>query len=184
MTPVCGGASFSDVQPGDYFFEAVNYLTCHGAISGYDDGTFRPYNYATRGQISKIIVLAENWPIDTTGGPHFSDVPPGSPFYLYVETMYNHYIHGYDDGTFRPYNGVTRGQFAKIIVVAQEWQVQSPPSPTFVDVPPGSPFYAFIETAYAHNIISGYADGTFRANNPATRGQISKMVYIALVPGR
>jgi hypothetical protein len=27
-------------------------------VSGYADGTFRPYNDATRGQISKIVYLA------------------------------------------------------------------------------------------------------------------------------
>ncbi len=42
--------SFSDVNPGDYFYEAVRYLYCHGAISGYGDGTFRPYNNVNRGR--------------------------------------------------------------------------------------------------------------------------------------
>src|SRR5947209_3596696 len=54
---------FSDVSPSDYFYEAVGWLYCHGAISGYADGTFRPYNYVTRGQICKIVVLALNVPL-------------------------------------------------------------------------------------------------------------------------
>ena len=32
---------------------------CHGVISGYSDGTFRPNNEVTRGQLAKIIVRAE-----------------------------------------------------------------------------------------------------------------------------
>src|SRR5205823_6125200 len=64
--------SFSDVQPSDYFYEGVRYLYCEGAISGYSDGTFRPYNNVTRAQICKIIVLADHWPINTEGGPHFT----------------------------------------------------------------------------------------------------------------
>ena len=55
--------SFSDVQPADYFYEPVRYLYCHGVISGYDDHTFRPYNLTTRGQLTKIVVLAEGWAI-------------------------------------------------------------------------------------------------------------------------
>jgi hypothetical protein len=47
-------------------------------------------------------------------------------------------------------------------------------------VAPGSTFYDWIETAYNHAIISGYADGTFRPTNPATRGQICKIVYNAI----
>src|SRR5207253_2272902 len=42
--------TFSDVHPTDYFYAGVRWLYCRGAISGYDDGTFRPYNNTTRGQ--------------------------------------------------------------------------------------------------------------------------------------
>ena len=43
--------SFSDVQTADWFYEYVRYLYCRGAISGYGDGTFKPFkepffNYA------------------------------------------------------------------------------------------------------------------------------------------
>ena len=56
--------NFIDVQPTDYFYEAVRYLHCRGAVSGYSDSTFRPYNNATRAQIAKIVVLAEGWQIE------------------------------------------------------------------------------------------------------------------------
>ena len=52
--------------------------------------------------------------------------------------------------------------------------------PHFTDVPTTDPFYAFVETAYNHTIISGYSDGTFRPGANATRGQISKIVYSAI----
>ena len=107
---------FSDVHDTDYFYTALTYLYCHGAISGYSDGTFRPNNSTTRGQLSKIVVLAEGMPINTSGGPHFSDVPTSNPFFSYVETAYNHQvISGYADNTFRPYNNTTRGQMVKIV---------------------------------------------------------------------
>lgn len=174
--------NFSDVHPTDYFYDAVQYLYCHGAISGYSDGTFRPYNNTTRGQLSKIVVLAEGWAIDTTGGPHFSDVQQDNPFYDYIETAYNHQIiSGYSDGTFRWGNNVTRAQLCKIIVSAEAWAIDTTGGPHFSDVPTTDPFYGYIETAYNHSIISGYADGTFRPGNYATRGQISKIVYNAVV---
>src|SRR5205814_3257442 len=104
-TPTHCAITFSDVHPTDYFYEAVRYLACHGAISGYADGTFKPYNNTTRGQLTKIVILADMWPINTFGGPHFSDVPPTNPFYQYIETAYNRgIISGYADGTFRPFN--------------------------------------------------------------------------------
>jgi hypothetical protein len=181
-TPTQCGLSFSDVNPSDYFYEAVMYLACNlGAISGYSDGTFRPYNYTTRGQLTKIVVLAEGWTVDCPTEPTFSDVPTTHTFFCYVETAVDHsIISGYADGTFRPENNVTRGQLCKIVVLAEGWADDCPTPGHFSDVPPTDPFFCYIETAYNHTIISGYADGTFRPGNNATRGQISKIIYEAI----
>src|SRR5690349_20140172 len=56
-TPTPCPVSFSDVHTTDYFYQPVLYLACDGAISGYADGTFRPYNQTTRGQMVKIVIL-------------------------------------------------------------------------------------------------------------------------------
>ena len=109
-------AHFTDVAAGNPFFCFVETSYAHGIISGYSDGTFRPDNNVTRGQLCKVVVAAAGWPLDTSGGPHFTDVLPGSPFYAYVETAYTHgIISGYDDHTFRPSNGATRGQISLIV---------------------------------------------------------------------
>ena len=98
-----------------------------------------------------------------------------------METAYSHaVISGYSDGTFRPGNNVTRGQLTKIIVGAKGWSLVCPAQGTFSDVPRDNPFYCYVETAVSKGIISGYSDGTFRPGNNATRGQICKIVYIAV----
>jgi len=181
-TPIPCAGRFSDVGPGDYFYRAVSDLACRGAISGYSDGTFRPYNQMSRAQLSKVVVLGEGWAIDTSGGSHFVDVPPGGTFYAFIETAFHHgIISGYSDGTFRPSNPVSRGQIAKIVVSAAGWALVNPPSAHFSDVPPGSTFYPFVETAVDHGILSGYSDGTFQPSNSALRGQVGKIVDLALV---
>jgi hypothetical protein len=181
--------NFSDVHPGDYFYEAVSYLYCRGVISGYADNTFRPYNDTTRGQLTKIVVLAEGWPLYTPPQPSFTDVPANHTFYPYIETAYNRgVISGYTCGAecleFRPGNNITRGQLCKIVVNAEAWQIYTPTTPTFRDVPANHTFYQFIETAYAHEVISGYSCGAecleFRPGGNATRGQICKIVYLAV----
>jgi hypothetical protein len=170
------------VQLTDYFYTPVQYLACHRVIGGYNDGTFRPYNNTTRGQLSKMVVGARGWAINTAGGPHFSDVPPDSTFYAYIETAVNHgIISGYADGTFRPGANITRGQLSKIVVGAQGWPLTTTGGPHFTDLPAANPFYAYVETAFAQGIINGYADGTFRPSNSATRAQISKIVYLATI---
>ena len=100
----------------------------HGVINGYPCGGpgepcgpgskpyFRPGVSATRGQISKIVVISSGLPINTAGGPHFSDVPSGSTFYDWIETLYNAgAITGYPNGTFLPNDIASRGQTSKIV---------------------------------------------------------------------
>src|SRR5207237_675047 len=126
--------TFSDVHPSDYFYGPAQYLYCHGAISGYSDGTFRPYNDTTRGQLCKIVVLSEGWAIDESGAPHFRDVPSSSPFFAYIETAYNRQvISGYGDGSFRWGGKVTRGQLCKIVVLAEGWAIGTVSGPHFAD---------------------------------------------------
>ena len=178
--PTCN-VTFSDVSSTDYFYSAVEYLLCQGAISGYPDNTFRPYDNTTRGQMAKIVSLAEGWQILNPATGHFVDVLPGSTFYTYIETIYAHnVVTGYGDGTFRPGEPVSRGQVAKIVVLSAGWAVDVTGGPHFTDVEVGSTFYDYIETAYNHGIISGYGDGTFRPGDSATRGQIAKIVYNAV----
>jgi hypothetical protein len=181
--------NFSDVPADHPFYENIRWLYCKGAVSGYADNTFRPYNNVTRAQVVKIVVIAFDFEIDTTGGPHFRDVPPEHPFYTWIETAYNlELVSGYECGTgcleFRPYNYVTRGQLCKIIVQAIDPALINPERPTFRDVPPDHPFYVFIETLYhlydCSGIIRGYDDGTFRPSNYATRGQVAKIVHLAV----
>ncbi|HUS15649.1 MAG TPA: S-layer homology domain-containing protein [Chloroflexia bacterium] len=175
---------FSDVNPGDYFYEPVLWLACRGTVSGYANGTFLPYYGTTRAQFTKIVVLVYGWPLLNPTSGHFSDVPPGTPFYPYIETaVARGIISGYADGTFLPGNAVSRGQIAKMVVLAAGWTLLNPPVARFNDVPPGSPFYSAVETAAARHILSGYADGSFRAGNPATRGQVAKIVYNAVTIG-
>jgi 5'-nucleotidase/2',3'-cyclic-nucleotide 2'-phosphodiesterase/3'-nucleotidase/5'-nucleotidase len=49
----------------------------------------------------------------------------------------------------------------------------------FKDVSVANPFYAYIETAYAHGIVSGYADGTFRPDRSVTRGEVARVALLS-----
>ncbi len=204
------GQSFSDVPTNVYFYTPVEYLVCLNIISGYSDGTFKPYNNTTRQQFMKMVTLGMGWPVVTptpTGSYSFTDMPPSSIFFPLVETTYAHHaVAGYNCGGtnpatgaaepcdaarrpyFRPGNLVTRGQIAKILVVAKAWTLLNPTTPQFTDVAATSPFYQFIETAYSKGILGGYTTAAqcpsgvpcFLPANNATRGQISKMVYYTI----
>ena len=47
---------------------------------------------------------------------------------------------------------------------------------TFTDVDQNNPFYVFIRCLACRQIVSGYADGTFRWGNNVTRAQLSKII--------
>lgn len=179
-TPRSNPNTFRDVSTTDYFYDHVLDLRDAGAIGGYNDGTFRPYNQATRAQLVKIVVLAFHISLYTGSEQPFTDVPNDHPFYQYIMTAWqNNIISGYSDGTFRPYNNVTRGQISKIAVESARMEDMSTNTPSFSDVPTSHTFYRYIETAFANGILNGYADGTFRPDADATRGQITKIVNLA-----
>ena len=132
-----GTPTFIDVPRTDTFFAYIEAAYNAGIISGYADRTFRGSAPITRGQLCKLVVGAAQWTINTSGGPHFADVPPGSTFYEVIETAFhNGVITGYScggadepcDAQNRPYfrvgNFTTRGQIAKII-----WESQGSPPP-------------------------------------------------------
>lgn len=123
------GQSFPDVAPGDTFYVYIERLAQRGLIGGFPDGTFRPNQSITRGQLSKIDANAAGFS-DTppSGTQSFADVPVGSTYYVYIERLsMRGIISGYQcgqapaglcDAQSRPYflpsTDITRGQTSKI----------------------------------------------------------------------
>jgi uncharacterized delta-60 repeat protein len=172
---------FSDVPVGSTFYQYVQCLACRQILGGYANGTFKPSNNVTRGQLAKIISNAAGFN-EAVSGQTFTDVAPGSTFYDYVERMASrNIIGGYSDGTFRPSKFATRGQIAKIAANAAGFN-EAVSGQTFSDVAPESTFYEYIERMASRGIIGGYSDGTFRPNNNATRGQTAKITSNAFFP--
>jgi hypothetical protein len=197
---------FTDVSPDSSFYAAVRTLACRGIMGGYSDGTFRPNNPVTRGQLSKIVSGAAGFS-EAVAGHTFADLPPDNTFHVYVERMVQRsIIAGYSCGGagepcdgqnrpyFRPNNHATRGQIAKIVSGAAGLQNEVT-GQTFADVAPTSPFYVYVERLVEREAMSGYncggpcepCDGQnrpyFRPNNHATRGQTSKIVANTFFPG-
>ncbi|HST06227.1 MAG TPA: SBBP repeat-containing protein [Chloroflexia bacterium] len=121
------GQTFTDVVPGSTFYEYVERMASRGIISGYPDGTFRPSNTATRGQIAKIDANSAGY-LETTGAQQYEDVAPDSTFYDFVWRLSDRgLVNGYPCGGtgepcgpnnlpyFRPDADVTRGQASKIV---------------------------------------------------------------------
>jgi hypothetical protein len=70
-------------------------------------------------------------------------------------------------------------------MIAAGWPLLDPSMPRFQDLPVGSTFFQYVETAYSHSVISGYSCGggclEFRPGSNTTRGQICKIAYQAII---
>ncbi|MBQ7876463.1 MAG: S-layer homology domain-containing protein [Clostridia bacterium] len=90
-------------------------------------------------------------------------------------------ITGYEDGTFRPDNTVTRAEAATMIVrmlgLADEVEAGET---NFTDVDADDWCSGYVNVAEANGIINGMGDGTFNPNGEVTYGQIVKMIVCAL----
>ena len=111
----------------------------------------------------------------------FSDVLAGSWYYDNVmQAAAAGIVSGYPDGTFKPGNSVTRRDFAimltQMLGVSNDGTAVSP----FIDVDDDD--YGVVSIAYckAHNIISGYDDGTFKPDATITRQEAASMIVKAM----
>lgn len=85
-------------------------------------------------------------------------------------------IKGFEDGTFRPYANVTRGQAAAIIARLFGLDKQVSPNPGFMDVPDSYRFYKEIAALRAAKIIDGVTKDSFKPEAPIKRSEMAKMI--------
>lgn len=123
--------TFSDIHDSDWFKAAVDAASSLDWIEGYSDGTFRPNNNINRAEALKIIIASQFKDKDISGGSeNFSDVNGGNWFASYVSfAVMKNYVSGYNDGTFRPGNNITRAEAAKILALVHEEVVYGTPAP-------------------------------------------------------
>ncbi|MBR1970793.1 MAG: S-layer homology domain-containing protein [Clostridia bacterium] len=114
----------------------------------------------------------------------FSDVEAGTVVDEAVGILSNlKIIEGFEDGTFKPEETITRAQMAAIIcrTLGYEAQAQSSKGTTaFTDVAADSWASGYINVAHAQGIINGYGNGLFGPNDKVTYEQAVKMIVAAL----
>lgn len=90
---------------------------------------------------------------------------------------------GFEDGTFKPDETVTRAQMAAIVcrTLGYESQAKSSAGTTIFNDVPGDHWAAgYINVAQSLNIINGYGDGNFGPEDKVTYEQAVKMIVCAL----
>jgi hypothetical protein len=171
--------------------EAIACAGAYGLVSGFPDGTYRPAESITRGQMATFVAAwvrtATGIALPTSEEATFSDID-GSVHARAIRSLAAAgIVGGRADGTFGPGEPLTRGQFARAVVnaisYADIFEVGGPlPPPAdvsrFTDVV-GTTFETEIGALAGAGITLGNPDGTFLPNAEVTRGQLATFLMRA-----
>ena len=104
-------SQFKDVKDtSKYYYKAVLWAAEQGITNGYSDGTFRPDDECTRGQVVTFLWRANGSPEPTTTNNPFTDVPSGKYYSKAVLwAMETGITTGRTNTTFGPDDACTRG---------------------------------------------------------------------------
>ena len=147
-------------------------------IVGYDDNVFGPELPISREEVSAIFarLIANNIYMDKAYDTSFPDVGEGwSKDYIgYLEKF--SVVTGYEDGTFRPQNYITRAEMAVMMAKAEGYDISgymSSDELAYPDVDEGYSEWAVKAIKYLtdRGVMEGYPDGTFGPNRPITRAE-------------
>ncbi|MDF0726051.1 DUF4855 domain-containing protein [Cytobacillus sp. S13-E01] len=161
---------FTDV-PGNYWAKKdITFLTDKGVIEGFPDGTFHPNEEITRKQAAIMMGRALGLEHVDSPNPGFQDVAESDIGYSEIAAVVEEGL--FEENTyFYPNDPLTRGEMARILVVAYDLVGDS--GQEFTDVPKSSPYYHFVYRLAANRITTGYSDGTFRPQESVNRAQFS-----------
>jgi len=160
---------FSDVaDPNEFYYEYVYNMVDKGIVTGWADGTFRPYNECNRAAVVTFLWRLEGRPepkkkagfSDLTGNPEFDKA--------IAWASENGITTGWSDNTFRPWNSCNRAAVMTFL-----WRAAGKPKPnkkaSFSDLTGNTDFDDAISWASENGITTGWADGTFRPWNICNR---------------
>ena len=104
---------FTDVSNDAWYCSAVSTLSAMGIISGYPDATFRPNASITRAEFAAI---ATRFDVNGDKTPaSFNDIAGHWAKDEIAVAANNGWVNGYEDGSFRPQNKITRAETMSLV---------------------------------------------------------------------
>ncbi len=176
--------TFSDVKPGDPYYDAITWMVGQGITTGYPDGTFRPAGIVTREAVAAFLyrsLVSPTIPACTGDTRVFTDVTVSHPFCSAIEWLSTQGIStGWPDHTFRPGEPVSREATAAFLYRA--WVSTTIPActgdtRTFTDVTTSHPFCGAVEALAASAIVTGWPDHTYRPGLSVERQAMAAFLH-------
>ena len=171
---------FTDVNDDDWFYDVVRYVYEQGLMTGTSDTEFSPDLTTTRGMIVSILNRLEGGPIAESAG--FTDVADGDWYADAVNWAASEgIVAGYEDGSFRPNDPITREQLAAMLMNYAAWKGEDVSAradlSSYNDAASVSSWAAeTVQWAVAEGLISGMPGNLLEPQGSATRAQVAAIL--------
>ena len=169
---------FSDVGKDNEYYDALVYLKDKGVISGYPDGSFKPFQTINRAEFTKIVMGANGYDpakdpsgfdIYSAGDLGFKDVADKAWYVPYLrDAKTKDVIGGYPDGTFKPAQEINFAEASKIIVVSMGGEFAG------AGYAPEDWFHKYVNVLEERNAIPTTIN-TF--DQKITRGEMAEIIF-------
>ena len=167
-------SAFTDVAPGQWYTDAINWAAANRIVDGVGDGKFAPNDPITRAQMCTMIerylaLYKKAWKVTLpeTGSVSVMVDENAIPAYALaaVKQCQRHgLVNGFEDGTFRPNDLSTRAQVAAVIYRMSYLVQNAKPDNTPSVNPPVNPPV----TAYTYALYFDANGGTLIGASPVS----------------
>lgn len=167
-------SAFTDVAPGEWYTDAINWAAANRIVDGVGNGKFAPNDPITRAQMCTMIeryldLYRKAWKVTLpeTGSVSVMVDESAIPAYALaaVKQCQRHgLVNGFEDGTFRPNDLSTRAQVAAVIYRMSYLVQNAKPDNTPSVNPPVNPPV----TAYTYALYFDANGGTLNGASPVS----------------
>jgi hypothetical protein len=175
--PVVPEVELSDIK-GHWAEANITKLVTAQAITGYQDGTFKPDNSITRAEFATVLVKAYQLPI--TSGQVFNDTANHWAKDYISTAAANGIITGYSSTQFGPDDLITREQMAVMVIRAEGMEAPFNTTTFTDDANIADWAKESVAAASGYGIITGYEDNTFKPKANLTRAEAVTVIARAL----
>lgn len=171
-------AEWEDYKPSSPIFDEIVYLEERGLLL-YGADIYDALFELPAERRDAISMIAFSLNLDKTSrNTVFSDIPKESSESGLIQSAFEKgIVTGYKDGTFRPNDPVTRGQFAAFIDRAYGKYLPNNSNIEFKDVPKTLSSHDAIKKLAGAGIATGYKDGTFKPDGTLTKEHLATFMY-------
>ena len=169
------------------YYSEIEWMMANGVMTGDNTDTFRPDDCVNRAEFTKVLY-------SMTGGVQtldqvFSDVEVEDWFAPYVATAAEEgIVSGYEDGTFRPAQCVTRAEGVKMAMVAYESMLPDLDAYSYSyydDITEEDWFFDYFSDGFSLGVvptshvvwIEGEADVTYEPHEEMSREEVASLFY-------